>query len=106
MSAKLVWSIGSTAFEASGAVITDTVGLSRTNQRLLKQRGAIGESPPSSGLEYQGTSDALTQSDPLEASDISDMEGWHWEEEDEDDEDEEGQEGEDDEEEDEQEEDD
>ncbi|KAF9275693.1 hypothetical protein BGZ88_002177 [Linnemannia elongata] len=103
MSAKLVWSIGSTAFEASGAVITDTVGLSRTNQRLLKQRGAIDESSSSSGLEYQGTPDALAQSNPLEASNLSDMEEWHWEEEDEDDE---GQEGEDDEEEEEQEEDD
>ncbi|OAQ35397.1 WD40 repeat-like protein [Linnemannia elongata AG-77] len=49
-SAKLVWSIGSKAFEASGAVITDTVGLSITNRRLLKQRGAVDEPSSSSDL--------------------------------------------------------
>ncbi|KAG0048006.1 hypothetical protein BGZ90_007731, partial [Linnemannia elongata] len=81
MSAKLVWSIGSKAFEASGAVITDTVGLSRTNRRLLKQRGAIDESSSSSDLEGQKSLGMRELSDPLEASSLSDTEGWQWEEE-------------------------
>ncbi|KAF8948443.1 WD_REPEATS_REGION domain-containing protein [Haplosporangium gracile] len=39
-SARLVWSYGHTAFVATDAVMVDTVGLSATNRRLLKQRGA------------------------------------------------------------------
>ncbi|KAH7045681.1 WD40-repeat-containing domain protein [Linnemannia elongata] len=81
MSAKLVWSIGSKAFEASGAVITDTIGLSRTNRRLLKQRGAVDESSSSSDLEGQESLGMRELSDPLEASSLSDTEGWQWEEE-------------------------
>lgn len=81
MSAKLVWSIGSKAFEASGAVITATVGLSRTNRRLLKQRGAVDESSTSSGLEGEESLGMRELSDPLEASSLSDTEGWQWEEE-------------------------
>ncbi|OAQ27423.1 WD40 repeat-like protein [Linnemannia elongata AG-77] len=39
-SSRLMWSSGRTAFAAANAVIADVVGLSETNQRLLKQRGA------------------------------------------------------------------
>ncbi|KAG0065398.1 hypothetical protein BGZ89_008364 [Linnemannia elongata] len=81
MSAKLVWSIRSKAFEASGAVITDTIGLSSTNRRLLKQRGAVDESSASSDLEGQESLGMRELSDPSEASSLSDTEGWQWEEE-------------------------
>ncbi|KAF9273147.1 hypothetical protein BGZ88_004037 [Linnemannia elongata] len=80
-SAKLVWSIGSKAFEASGAVITDTVGLSRTNRRLLEQRGAVDEPSSSTDLEGQESLDMLEQSELLEEWSLSDTEGWYWEEE-------------------------
>ncbi|KAF9096496.1 hypothetical protein BGX23_011124 [Mortierella sp. AD031] len=46
LSAQLIWGFGCTPLAVSGAVITDTVGLSPTNRKLLTQRGAIDASSP------------------------------------------------------------
>ncbi|KAG9067206.1 hypothetical protein KI688_011988 [Linnemannia hyalina] len=70
-----------------------TVGLGEINRRLLKQYGANDRSSPS-GLEGQGTPDVLVQLDPLEESNVSDMEEWQREKGGTDDEDEGDQEGE------------
>ncbi|KAG0285573.1 hypothetical protein BGZ96_010192 [Linnemannia gamsii] len=81
VSAVLIWSIGHTALEASGAVITEAVGLSEINRNLLKQRGAIDESAPSIlSLESQKFLDLLTQRDPSEPLSLSDTDEWQWEE--------------------------
>ncbi|KAG0287634.1 hypothetical protein BGZ97_007041 [Linnemannia gamsii] len=42
-SVRLLWSAGRTKFVATDAVLAGAVGLSATNQRLLKQRGALDE---------------------------------------------------------------
>lgn len=90
LSAHLALSIGLAGFEASGAVIANTVDHGEINRKLLKRYGAIDWSSSSSGLEDQGAPDVLVQSDTEESQP---------EEEDEDDEGEEDQEGEDEEEE-------
>ncbi|KAF9131238.1 hypothetical protein BGX30_013187 [Mortierella sp. GBA39] len=41
VSVKMIWDTGLTAFVASEAVLVDTVGLDATDERLLKQRGAV-----------------------------------------------------------------
>ncbi|KAF9316611.1 hypothetical protein BGZ91_005524, partial [Linnemannia elongata] len=40
-SARLMWTSGRTVFTVTNAVIIGAVGLSETNQMLLKQRGAM-----------------------------------------------------------------
>ncbi|KAG0281054.1 hypothetical protein BGZ96_001311 [Linnemannia gamsii] len=52
-SAKLLWSLGHTAFVATDAVIVDAVGLSATNLRLLKQSGANDGSPSSKNTSIE-----------------------------------------------------
>ncbi|KAG0281993.1 hypothetical protein BGZ97_009182, partial [Linnemannia gamsii] len=52
-SARLLWSLGQTGFVATDAVIVDVVGLSTTNQGLLKQRGANDGSPPSKITSFE-----------------------------------------------------
>ncbi|KAF8924969.1 hypothetical protein BGZ47_003554, partial [Haplosporangium gracile] len=77
VSAVLVWRLGYTVFKVSDAVITDAVGLSKINRKLLRQRGAIDLSSPFS-LEDHDSLDML-ELNPSEPSSLSDMEGWQLE---------------------------
>lgn len=73
-SARMMWTSGRTAFTATNAVIVDAVGLSQTNQILLKQRGAkdgsetIDDTLDESQDEGQGDYSDVDQNDYSDGS--------------------------------------
>ncbi|KAG0051161.1 hypothetical protein BGZ89_003632, partial [Linnemannia elongata] len=72
-SAKVKWNSGHTAFMATNAVIVDAVGLSETNQRFLKERGA------KDGLETNDDTLDEDQDDYSEENEDDSLDGSHGE---------------------------
>ncbi|KAF9333747.1 hypothetical protein BGZ91_011130, partial [Linnemannia elongata] len=61
-STRLMWTSGRTAFTATNAVIVDVVGLSETNKRMLKQRGAKDGSETLDDIMYESQDESQDES--------------------------------------------